>query len=157
MYAKWKKSADTVGLEYALNDDGGESYCVMGIGTATDTEINIPLTYDGKPVTTIMHRAFENCSSITSVTISDNITWIGSQAFGGCSNLTTVYWNATACVKAGAFFYEAFDNCFGLTTVVFGDNVTIIPDYAFAHCQSVRSITIPDSVTTIGYEAFTDC
>lgn len=156
LYAKWKKSAVTEGLEYALNTDG-ESYCVMGMGTATDTEINIPLTHDGKPVTTIMHRAFENCSSIVSVTISDNITWIGSQAFGNCSNLATVYWNATECVKAGAFFYEAFDDCFGLTTVVIGDNVTVIPEYAFMHCQSLRSITIPNSVTTISNQAFADC
>ena len=32
-----------------------------------------------------------------------------------------------------------------------------IADYAFRGCRSLTSITIPDSVTSIGYAAFTIC
>lgn len=47
----------TKGLEYKLNNDKN-SYSVSSIGTATDTDINIPEEYNGKPVTGIAGSAF---------------------------------------------------------------------------------------------------
>lgn len=40
--------------------------------------------------------AFYNCSSLTSVTIPNRVTSIGSSAFGNCSSLTKVYYKGTA-------------------------------------------------------------
>ncbi len=44
-----------------------------------------------------------------------------------------------------------------IKTVTIGNSVTTIGDYAFWYCTSLTSVTIPDSVITIGYYAFGEC
>ncbi len=87
----WSKYADriqaipTEGLAYTLNS-GGASYSVSGIGTAIDTDIVIPDTYEGLPVTAVGSEAFKNNTNITNVIIGDSVTSISYQAFYGCKN-----------------------------------------------------------------------
>ncbi len=71
------------GLTFELNSDES-GYIVVGIGTCTDTEIVIPSTNEEKPVTGIGDRAFLQCNHLTSVTIPDGVTSIGSNTFTGC-------------------------------------------------------------------------
>ena len=101
-----------------------------------------------------MAGAFSGMTGLTSVTIPDSVTSIGNSAFDGCTGLTTVNWNATACTSAGSSYYPIFKGCSKLATVNIGDNVKIIPSYAFSGCTGLTSITIPDSVTSIGGSAF---
>lgn len=54
-----------------------------------DAVVNIPSEINGTPVTTIGNAAFRD-SSVTSVTIPASVTEIGSNAFAGCTNLTSV-------------------------------------------------------------------
>ena len=54
-----------------------------------DAVVNIPSEINGTPVTTIGNAAFRD-SSVTSVTIQASVTEIGSNAFAGCTNLTSV-------------------------------------------------------------------
>ena len=51
----------------------------------------------------------------------------------------------------------AFYGCSSLTTVTIGNSVTSIGEYAFYNCTGLTSITIPDSVTSIGERAFLGC
>ena len=119
----------SIGLQYELNNDK-KGYRVTGIGTCTDTDILIPDIYNNLPVTNIYHRAFYECTNLTSVVIPDSVTTISTWAFYCCNNLTSV---------------------------TIGDSVTTIDDYAFAGCSKLTSMTIGNSVTTIGISAFTDC
>ena len=84
------------------------------------------------------------------------MTSIGDGAFYGCTGLTTVNWNATACTSAGSSGsgYPIFGGCSNLATVNIGDNVKIIPSNAFYNCTGLKNVTIPDSVTSIGSSAF---
>ena len=52
---------------------------------------------------------------------------------------------------------EAFSYCDSLTSVTIGNSVTSIGDYAFYYCDALTSVTIPDSVTSIGDYAFSYC
>ena len=80
----------TDGLVFTLSDEGTE-YSVTGYN-GTSTEVYIPSEfYNNKPVTSIGERAFEDCSSLTSITIPDSVTSIGRSAFEGCYKLVEVY------------------------------------------------------------------
>lgn len=83
------EKAPSVGLQFMHNGDG-ESCSVIGFGTCTDSDIVIPDTYDGKPVTGIDYHAFENSARLTSVLIPSSVTSIGSRTFGGCTDLRSV-------------------------------------------------------------------
>lgn len=51
----------------------------------------------------------------------------------------------------------AFNSCENLTTVTIPNSVKSIGIYAFAHCYSLSSVTIPNGVKSIGGGAFFDC
>ena len=140
------------GLKYSLSEDG-QSYSVTGIGTCEDTDLVIPDTYEGLPVTSIGERAFYNRDSLTSVTIPNSVMSIGSSAFYDCDGLTSV----TIGSGVTSIGNSAFRYCDCLTSVTIGNSVTSIGDYAFEYCSDLTSITIPDSVTSIGNRAFYSC
>ena len=54
-------------------------------------------------------------------------------------------------------FYGYLTDCNKLTSVTIPDSVTTIGFRAFQDCESLTSVTIPDSVTTIGDGAFYAC
>lgn len=56
-----------------------------------------------------------------------------------------------------AFSNDEFYGCSGLKSVTIGNSVTSIGDNAFSGCDGLISIIIPDSVTSIGDNAFFGC
>ena len=121
------------------------------------TSVTIP-----NSVTSIGGSAFSSCTGLTSVTIGNNVTSIGNSAFSGCAGLTTVVWNAKNCNDFSGentpFYYKgAFDLRQQITSFVLGDNVQHIPNYLCASMTSLTSITIPNSVASIGNDVFKGC
>ncbi|MBQ7778871.1 MAG: leucine-rich repeat domain-containing protein [Clostridia bacterium] len=120
------------GLEYELSSDG-TYYIVTEIGTCTDTELVIPSSYNGKPVKEIGTSAFYGANMFTSVTIPENITKIGDNAFGYCTNLERLYINSIELedltYSSDAFYYAGRDS--GGFSVTFGASVTKIPNNLF--------------------------
>ena len=104
----------------------------------------------GNSVTSIGSCAFEDCSSLTSVTIGNSVTSIGNKAFSGCSSLIYV----TIGSSVTSIGDRAFDHCSSVTAITIPNSVTTIGEYAFYYCSSLTDITIPNSVTNIGYNAF---
>ncbi len=138
-------------------DDNNMSVIEIGdtafLGCSKITHITIP-----ESVTKIGWSAFEK-TGITSITIPESVTEMYG-AFVNCSNLETVYWNAVDCKSAlrlgGGGYETAFDGT-NLKTVIFGNKVTKINDGSFFKCDKLTSVTISDSVTSIGFEAFSGC
>ena len=97
--------------------------------------------------------AFSGCSNLTSITIPDSVTIIGSNAFDGCNSLTSITIPSTVTT----IDYRTFYGCRSLTSITIPDSVTSIGSYAFSGCSSLTSITIPDSITNIGSYAFSGC
>ncbi len=96
---------------------------------ACPATLTIPATIADNPVTSIGDGAFEDASSLTSITIPSSVTSIGNNAFRRASSLTSI---------------------------TIPSSVTSIGDEAFNGASNLTSITIPSSVTSIGNNAFYD-
>ncbi len=98
----------------------------------------------------IAERAFERCTSLTSVNIPNSLTSIGRCAFYGCSSLTSII-IPNSVTTIGNY---AFQGCSTLTSVIIPNSVISIGSYAFAECSSLTSVNIPNSVTSVGWRPF---
>ena len=195
------------GLGYSINEDG-KSVTVTNstIHQSLEGDLEIPstATYQSMTyaVTSIGEKAFYYCTGVTSVTIPASVTSIGNKAFGYCISLAainlpeqvmdigagsfegTAWFNSqpAGLVYLGKIAYQyngnggapddtnitikdgtiqIADDCFGwqywLTSVSIPNSVKSIGNRAFYCCQQLSSVKIPASVTSIGKYAFAEC
>ena len=110
---------------------------------------------------------------LTNITIPSSVSTIGNNTFGNCAGIKTLTWNAKLCSSMGSMPKS------NIETVTIGNQVQTLPDNfvsgskinsvtipntvisignrAFSSCNGLTSITIPNSVTTIGDNAFSSC
>ena len=111
-------------------------------------------------VTAIGEEAFYYCDGLNSVTIPRSITFIDDRAFHGCGDLTSLM------VESGNPIYDSREGCNAIietasNTLIVGGRTSFIPDGissigggAFSYNKGLTSISIPESVTSIGWTAF---
>ncbi|MDR1293002.1 MAG: fibronectin type III domain-containing protein [Clostridiales Family XIII bacterium] len=130
-----------------------------------DSNIIIPGTIGGYPVTAIGQRAFNSNASLVSVTIPSSVRSIDFWAFERCYSLTSISvasGNMNYSSENGVLFNRSKTQ---LITFPAGKNGTYevpgsvisIGDYAFESCRYLTSVTIRNNVRSIGYSAFSDC
>ena len=141
---------------------------------------------------TILGRSFEKCTGLESVTIGDNVTinagasnWQSNDhtqgTFAKCSSLKKVTMGKNIKMPNTEFAHYWFNNCPVLEevtveslsevgdgafskvgkalkgSITINESVTSIGEKAFSGCTNITSVTIPNSVTSIGANAFKNC
>ena len=121
-------------------------------------------------VVEIGEQAFSYCSDLRSVTLPDTLQTIGQAAFLG-SGLTSVSIPSGVTVIGGSAFgfcplksvsipasvtemHQAFGSCRELTDVTLEDGLSVISDWCFSGCEKLSFVDIPDSVKSVGENAF---
>lgn len=168
---------DESGLTYDLYQ-AGRTATVTGYDGNVEGNLEIPatVTYNGIEyrVTTIGESAFTNQDGMTSVTVPNSVTSIGASAFDGSGLSSADLSSATALKTIGD---RAFYRCSDLGSVILPTSLVTIGDYAFCLTAltavdfntagslktigdyaffglDIAAVELPDSVTTLGEEAF---
>lgn len=105
--------------------------------------------------------AFENCTMLTNITLSDGLTSITTYGFMNCTNLTNITIPNSVTKIGGA----AFSNCHSLISIIIPDSVTEVGGgdgiwdnlSVFRSCTSLVHVALPDRTPTLSDQPFMDC
>lgn len=126
----------TLDLTGQITDGSGATYTLISIGD----------------------QAFSQCEKLTTVDLSGctSLGTIGGWAFYDCGELTAA--DLSGCTSLSAIEVYAFQAC-GLTTMDLSGctNLSSIGQCTFTSCDDLTSMTLPNSLTGIGDEAFYGC
>ena len=163
-------------LIYVLNDDC-QSYSVRNNGSTSD--VYIPNTYNGLPVTSvggfassnittislpnsiisIEENAFMNCRQLENITIPNSVVSIGANAFSGCIKFSYVSIpSSVKSIGSDAFldcinisFVEASDleSWFNIQFENRGANPLVNADYFYCDYELIIDLVVPEGVTSL--------
>ena len=173
------KEKSTAGLKYTLKSDG--TYEVSQGNTYNLEEIIIPSSYQGKKVTSVNARSFNN-SALKRIIIPESVTSMGQSTFIGCENLqytvkdelkylgnkdNPYLWlmgvesdeitQATIHMLCKRIGVAVFKDCTHLTDVVMPNSVAFMGHSVFGRCTQLKNITLSKSLTSIPINTFYGC
>lgn len=159
---------------------------LVSVGHGAFYYLNIETVNFGKNLQTVGDYAFCVCNKLSSLDFPEGISKIGEYSFYSCVNLESVYIpdsikeidrmaftncgikNLTVGITKEALndLYSvkpseavigsyAFNGCVNLTSAIV--NAEIIEDCAFAVCNALETLTLFDSLKSIGLAAFVEC
>ncbi|MBQ7907139.1 MAG: leucine-rich repeat protein [Clostridia bacterium] len=125
-----KVYAKVVYQPFNLELQEDDTYKITRFNDTGATKITISNEYKGKKITVVGRNAFYDCTSLKSVTLSDEITTLEYGAFGRCNKV------------------ESFN---------LGNGLKQICEKAFYYCAGMTEIDIPSTVEYIEKDAFKNC
>ena len=153
----WPEAFKTAPLTY-LGTQAFQSSGLLGevvlpdtltaVGDSAFAQTYITSVDVGAGVTTINSNAFTQCANLVNVNLRNTET-LGEFVFAYCTALETIDMSTVKEAGFGVFGY-----CDSLYNVTLGEGLTAIADYMFTNCPKLTSITLPESVKTIGEGAF---
>jgi len=148
---------------------------ITGYNIAGGTDIDIPSTIGGVPVTAIGANAFEYMNTLNSVIIPEGVTSIGDYAFNGCEqmgsvtlpdSLESIGISSFSCCGFSSIALPAgltglgegaFGGSFNLGGITIPAGITEIEDDVFSGCEGLGSVVFQGDITRIGNRAFRGC
>lgn len=153
------------------------SYCIMG--ALDDSGLvyrSMLVKVETGPSTDIGDFACCDCPNLEYVTLSNDVTYIGSNAFDSNLRLSAVIIPSSISILYGATFRwcqsmtcvvmprrmenipsNLFGYCYSLESITLPENISEIKSYAFQYCTSLKSITFPPRASSVGSYAFQHC
>ena len=141
------KSLKSVTIPTTLTSAGSTGYPIFsGCPALTDVTFN-------NGITDIPGYLLKDCTSITKITIPSTVQTIGQSAFDGTGLTSIALPSSIKNIDAYAFSGTPIE------TLVLPEGVQTIGNGAFGSCQSLKSVTIPTTLTTVGSyrPIFADC
>ncbi|MCL2046262.1 MAG: leucine-rich repeat protein [Oscillospiraceae bacterium] len=138
-----------IDYEYIIIDNEAS---IVGY-SGTDAVLQIPSEINGHRVTRIAPRAFYEKESIESIVIPESVSYIGESAFAFCRGLK-------ALVLSEGLEYigpSAFMRCVSLNYLTLPNSIVTIEEYAFAYCMNLWSVSLPENLSRIESYSFMNC
>jgi hypothetical protein len=101
---------------------------------------------------TIGNSVFKDCTSLSTMTILDSTTSIGTETFENTALITVTLPNTLTTISN-----ELFNSVSTLTMITFGNAVTSVGISSFQNCTSLGGVSFPTTVTSLGEKAFSGC
>ena len=129
----------------------GENTDDMFHGCTALSTVNIP------NIVNIGNRMFYNCYPLQSFDIGSNIEYIGSEAFSGCTGITSITTtNHGANIKE--VNYGAFGDCSSLASFdLLESKITSLSQSVFVGCSSLTTVSLPSTCSSLGDDSFNGC
>ena len=96
--------------------------------------------------------AFKECTELREVYIPKTVEFMGDNVFESCSSLINAVFEGIKVLPS-----NTFNGCTDLENVDLPENLEEIKDQAFYACSCLRTLYIPDSVYSIGFNVFDEC
>lgn len=151
------------GKSHDYSNIGLSSSLSLYVGGEEMKDLVIPST-----VTTIVSSAFQNCTALTSLKLSDSVTEIGENAFLGCENISELKIDVTDvsafCGKSHNYTSaglsipaKLYSDGEEIAELMIPSDVEAIVTDAFYNCPDLTSVFMTNGIDNIGEKAFNGC
>ncbi len=126
---------------------------ITSIGSyAFDACSQLKYIYVTDTTSTILNNAFSNCPLLEKMYLPSTLLILPNELFKGCSKLKAIIYSSLATTISNS----VFENCSLLQDFVIDTRITTIGNNAFKG-SGIKSIVIPNNVTTIGTGVLNSC
>ena len=130
--------------KYFTYDEWQEGYVIYSC-TSDDKVVRVPKEIKGKPVIAIGERGLANLKNCEAIVLPDTVRYLSKAAFAIDGALKYVYLGKSIETVED----DIFNGCSSLEEVTFPEGTKSIGTLVFWGARSIKSITIPASVTEI--------